>query len=969
MPTLTEDDKDSKLNPGQQHADSQFGSHDKIPGYDRSNDGLDGNDPFKSDTANNLLDRENDSSNTSNGTNSGNGALGFEQNFHSSNFTGEALKIASGGKSKSPIGWIIGIIAGAGIGLTLLASPSLLLVHLKETMTDKFNTQLSSLDKRTNKIMRAKVNGLTDGICGTLVSIKCKYSTMSDKQIAEFKSAGIEVETDGKTITGRNKPVSFKLTDGDGTKIPASEFSSARTNIPELEGRLKLAVNPKYIGFDTTVSDSPWNKLAKRFGLSKNVTLTGTNSDMEQSIADSTKNGIKDDGKRIAVGDKDPATGKVYTQENVDGINKITKELAKGADSAETATKKTLSETASEIGVKDVAKTGAKGLFNGLKVTGIVDTVCQAYTGMRTLGYAAKAVRAVQLARYALIFLSTADAIKGGTATAEQVSYLGTILTSQAVDANGVARGSATDSYGYNYAAYGDSGAQSSFTSRFLAGGGLAGGLIGFTSTINQYLGGKATTTCRTLANPFVGVGSALIGVVAAVFSGGISLTANEIAVASVSVVFSVAMVVLPILLKDIVAGNITKNLAGADSGDAITSGSGTLMGSVANYGGNAAMSKEDALVYNDLQTQTVAKYEKDEASKLSPFDPSNKYTFVGSIVSSLLPSISKVSSLSGSISSALSIVGSSVKSLLPTTNAISNEQYKSSLNVCQDIDYNAMGIATDPFCNVIYGIPPQYLDKDPLAVIDSLSGQINDVTGNPIPGSNYDKFITNCIERVEPLDPSTGGDCAINPSNADYYLRFSDQRIQNYMDGEDAVVAPTTGSATSVDTATIYQDSTSIACTAGTDDAGIVDGYHNKVKVPIRLCSIPGTVDTSTGSTAKVNSRMSANFVGLARALSSFKGVSTLSVNASFRTMTEQTRLYNLYGSKRASVPGTSNHQMGLAIDFQLSTNSTYANGSFDATKPPGKDAVYDWLTNNAATYGISKLKTEAWHWQTAGI
>ncbi len=50
---------------------------------------------------------------------------------------------------------------------------------------------------------------------------------------------------------------------------------------------------------------------------------------------------------------------------------------------------------------------------------------------------------------------------------------------------------------------------------------------------------------------------------------------------------------------------------------------------------------------------------------------------------------------------------------------------------------------------------------------------------------------------------------------------------------------------------------------------------------------------------------------------------------------------------------PGTSQHEIGLAIDF-----SNCSRGG----------AVYSWLKANAATYGFYNLPSESWHWSTTG-
>jgi LAS superfamily LD-carboxypeptidase LdcB len=51
---------------------------------------------------------------------------------------------------------------------------------------------------------------------------------------------------------------------------------------------------------------------------------------------------------------------------------------------------------------------------------------------------------------------------------------------------------------------------------------------------------------------------------------------------------------------------------------------------------------------------------------------------------------------------------------------------------------------------------------------------------------------------------------------------------------------------------------------------------------------------------------------------------------------------------------PGTSQHEIGLAIDF----DNCSSRGS----------ACYRWLSGNAASFGFYNLPSEAWHWSTTG-
>ena len=114
--------------------------------------------------------------------------------------------------------------------------------------------------------------------------------------------------------------------------------------------------------------------------------------------------------------------------------------------------------------------------------------------------------------------------------------------------------------------------------------------------------------------------------------------------------------------------------------------------------------------------------------------------------------------------------------------------------------------------------------------------------------------------------------------------------------------------------------------------------------------------------------------------------GVNLIVISA-YRTMSKQTSLYNnaverqkaahpeysddkakAEAAKSVAIPGTSEHQLGLAADF----NSVESN--FESTKE------YKWLKANAAKYGfvnrypsdksnITGIIYEPWHWRFVGV
>ncbi|MBC7943447.1 D-alanyl-D-alanine carboxypeptidase family protein [Candidatus Saccharibacteria bacterium] len=902
------------------------------------------------------------------------------------NFTGaekSKLKSINGVhflKRKGPLGVIITLLLGGGFGFSALFSPGMLIVQMKEVMVDKFNTQLASMDVRTTKLISNKIDKATGGICTKGINIKCKYSSMSEKQVARFKAAGIDVEYDNKSITGRAKPTNFKF---EGKNISPADFNENMRVNHSFRGAVRNAYNPKFAGY----ADSTWSKFAARIGLSKKPNITGVDdSERSDNLDKNTKNGDSNTSlKTVSDKDTNPATDppRNFTIEEANAANIQARDFAAGATNGiRSAGSSALSEVPDAVEVAS-GSAGLAALGNIFKITGVADTGCQAYGAIQSLGYAAKTVRAIQLARYAMAFLNTADMIKDGTAKPGDVAYVGKILTDTPYDTKtNKKRGSATDSAGYKQAAYGDTGNMTSYSAQFLAGGGLTGKLINVTSIIKSLVPGVVKDTCKTLANPWVQGGS-IIGGFALMLIPGVgqgASVARLVAQGAAQAVLGVAMAILPELLKDVIAGNVTSGISGEDSGDAYTSGSGSLMGGVANSGGNGAMTKADAVAYSSLHTATIASYTKDEVANLSPLDPSSRHTFLGSIVASLTPSISSTKGLVGnSLGTIGSILSTSLSGLTPNTSALSTEQYKASLEVCTDPDYVDMGIATDPFCNVIYGIPPKYLNKDPLVVIDELAGQIDDTTGEATADSDYAKFIDTCIGRKEPLGSGSeattkdGTECVINDDNANYYLHHVDQRIDMGMDGYNtgsgSTDATTASGPSSVGTPENVQpkgggwtlkdntDYSAIPCAAGTTKDVVYT--HPIRKTKIQTCAFAGD---------QVASIVSAKIVEMFNAAKA-TGVN-LTLSSGFRSYEEQQALYSQNcgsGTCRPATakPGNSQHEMGIAFDIEYRGSTIcWQNSSANCHNNAG----FDWLKSNASKYGFINLPKEAWHWSASG-
>lgn len=699
-------------------------------------------------------------------------------------------------KKRGIWGLLATIVLGGGAAGIIMTSPALLLVHMSEILTGKFNTQLSSLSTRNEKILNSKVNGSTKGFCSSVISINCRYTSLSDKQVERLKAAGIAVDSKGETlIRGRTKPTSYSFTDSTGKIVTVNpdEFMKTYSNNVEFRSAVKQAYNPKYAGFSDFIFKKveDWLKISKRAPFKEGA----TDDERTKAVVDETKNGRSATEGKVAASDKNCKQNCV-SQEQADAANKAVDEIG----------------TEAEKVAKTGTKAGAVALENTasvVKVTGIADNACTVLGLVNSVGYGAKVIRAAQMARYAMIFLTAASMIKAGTAQPSDVSYLGNILTKTTKDNPK----SATDSYGFQYAAGMQTGPIDEKASAYLAGGGLGGQFSGLSTALLTVLGvgdiKAARNTCHILKNPFVQGASLLAGVALMIIPGTQAIEASKIAgQIALAAVTTAATIILPSLLADIVAGVLVdNNTAGEAAGNAITAGASNMMSTTAAAGGNAPLTPDEAVAYQSDQATTLAQYAEEDRLAYSPLDATQPNTFMGQVVTKLLPYSSKVSSVTGLITSPFQMLGSSLGSLLPTTKAASASEYTQ----CNDYDYRSINLATDPFCNPIRGIPAKYLQDDPVTINNRLfaSGDIDNLTGNPVAGSHYANFVTDCINRQTPLgttdenfDSPDGSECFIDSQQkADYYVHYIDQRALTGQEGGYDAPDPNAGAVTASST------------------------------------------------------------------------------------------------------------------------------------------------------------------------
>lgn len=196
----------------------------------------------------------------------------------------------------------------------------------------------------------------------------------------------------------------------------------------------------------------------------------------------------------------------------------------------------------------------------------------------------------------------------------------------------------------------------------------------------------------------------------------------------------------------------------------------------------------------------------------------------------------------------------------------------------------------------------------------------------------------------------------------------FDTEDSCSFTDGSTAPADTTTSSAGIV--GDIGQSSNSVACAPGSNDLGDVESRYTASlrkdnPLVMKLCqvtSIGGRGNNTSGQNVDggivVNSRVSGAWVALGEAA---KAAGIELTGSSFRLADS----CGGTGSGTACAkPGTSMHQLGIAVDFSNMGSKGGSTASCSGRKGAPNDPRWNWLFTNAEKYGIKQYSYEPWHW-----
>lgn len=718
-------------------------------------------------------------------------------------------------KKKGPLAAIIMSVLVGGGGIGFFFTSALAPIAFFESIAGDLNDQLGALDIRSEYMARNKLHGSDKRQaikgCGKM-SIRCKFATVSEKQIRKLNKAGVKVEpgtVKWKGLLGsRSVPKSYTF---QGKEYDAAGWAKQLdTNRQAKIAQIK-ANSMKRGG----LSDKSFiNGVLKRFNLSlKPPELKGK----AQSRMNHLMNAAKiTDAKNINFSKITNKNGKTVwvldgdKRLNDDGTFKQTY-TEKQKNQLEKAQKRTAN-------AKPPSKL-TKASVGALSVLGYWDVACSIKNMIGAAAITAKIANKAALVEFAMPIASLAGKMKAGDATPEEVETLGQFFMDtdnrKYIAEMSVADGNtndeqlqatvstntdtskqsnnpnykknAMDSGLYNMSSTGDVAPPSTSRSMYSLGMGQSQLLAGFSNaaeiaSIIANVGVGGNVSCDVVQNGIVRG----IGIIASVVIGVASFGTGTAIQVGVAVGLMAVMGILDSVLNGWVSGSIidTDDLSDApvERAAATWTGMSAIYGTAAQSRGLIPGNSSQLAQYqNDIQNPAKQDYIALESSEANPLDIYDQYSFLGSFARSMLGFTSSSVSGSSALSNIASIVSGGLSSIFksPVYAATVDE---SRFKQCDDKGYEKIGIDPDVQCNVRYympsadlkmdtddvaaymednyvdavtGLPSGYTPPQPAqsqgAAMDFLSGTVSQYIDTRHYENDYARFLDYCAYRSMP--------------------------------------------------------------------------------------------------------------------------------------------------------------------------------------------------------------------------
>ena len=636
-------------------------------------------------------------------------------------------------KKGGPTGIIGIIILGGGAGLSFFGSASLP-ITIVEVLTNDLNDAHPSQQRKTVNLFGNKIGGDAKEKakdCAQPSSIKCKMKSLTSDVAKRFEDKGFKFGN--KTEAGERVTFSdFTFPDNTTTKS-GSEFSSKLNSSNKLLGEFNSVHNLKTGIFNYGDFFSK-NVLGKE-KLSKGKKIKGDTDEEAKKSYEAASKTQKGSFSLLP----SPKEGEDAEQVNKDA-SEDTKELNDAIAKGERLEKFNVNLRGGAIGI---------GRF-----------LCTAYGTVNTIILIDKTKKAAEFMQFAMIVFPAAQSIMAGDATPSEAKMLMEIIspsthpkkimdpnTNKMVDNPWIGL-NFTDAEEYKAAAYGFKGSAHPLSSKYYLGGGNIGAMQDVIDWMNSTIGrDKIRTTCKLLNNPIAGI------------VGFFSAPVLDIAMEVLTSILPVEEIAASLINMgvDAIRNDVTAGAKGVPAGKITFGGIAMIMERQSSAMGlvprEAPSIRKNMMANHEVLEREVA-MKKEEASA-TPFDVTNRYSFLGSLanqVATLAPS-----SLAGSLATPSMKLLSSFPTALGMATSNANASYSmpvadysdARFSQCEDEAYLELGISPDLLCTIRFA-PFDHVDSNEALKYMQDNNQI-DESGNPVPDSYYEKFIKYCSEREDP--------------------------------------------------------------------------------------------------------------------------------------------------------------------------------------------------------------------------
>lgn len=630
-------------------------------------------------------------------------------------------------KKASPL---VAIVGGLTACLFLIfGSTSLLGAHIEALYTEATDTQYASSTLRSARLFSYMLNGgnqMSTTWAGTR-----KYKTFSPWLKTRLEKNGITV---------KNGALEFK-----GQTISADDFSTTYRDNVEFRNAYSTAKRGRVAGF----FDDAAERIYRKLGLSRNIL-----EDFKQ-----TGDADADDAKYHQImseqfenNDLDTSTKTINeeTAQDENGNPKLDEDGQPITQKSEVADSDSTKNTAGES-----STTKANAYLT--KATAAVSTACGALKIGSLLATTVSAVETYSTIHYFMNITESYSKYKYGEGDAAAVNQTNNFFTK-----------SVTTKYPDP-----ETGETLTVSGAPLEGENervILGGVKPNLEKANKYSFSRLSKVLKTTLGTYGATAVACsvanaanaalsLATLAIPGSGFLKLTSSLLLDTAIKVGAQIAITatlsfLVPTLARTLFENHF-ENLAGIPAGEAYGKGAAAANTQLAARGsGQTGASAEKLAAYSRDTAEVLALDAETDRYTHSPFDASNKNTFLGSIVSSAL-GFATTSSLFGPLSTLSNLTISSLSNLAGTAYADSGLKYFDYYGECPDLD-DIGGVKGDIYCNRITITDPSTKDLSPddeiyQAVLSpnlEIDGNGNEKVKD---GSRLAKFINFCSERDSP--------------------------------------------------------------------------------------------------------------------------------------------------------------------------------------------------------------------------